>query len=171
MNQEHLDYQYFKENQLHSVDFKTGEITTIGGKGGKRIYNDIGSLNKDGYVRLWCNRHLRMKHRLVYFLYYGVVPNNGDEIDHIDKVRNNNCIGNLRIVSKSVNNTGSTYIKKRQFSIEVIKKVCELLQETSLSDLVIAEKTGVSRGTVRDIKIRKKRQKISHMYVWNHRGY
>jgi hypothetical protein len=171
MNQELIDFQHFKEHQLHSIDYQTGEIIAKGGKGGNRIYKDIGSKNLDGYVRLWCNGHLRMKHRLVYFLYHGVIPQIGEEIDHIDRVRDNNCVENLRIVTKSVNNTGTVFIKKKQFSTEVIKKACELLQNTSLSDLVIAEQTGMSRSSVRQIKTRTKRQTIASAYSWLHRGY
>ena len=171
MTQELLDFQYFKANQLHSIDFNTGEISAKGGRWGKHLYINIGNKNPDGYIRVWCNGHLRMKHRLIYFLYHGVIPELGYEIDHIDRVRDNNSIGNLRILSKAANNVAPQKIKKKHFSVEVITKVCELLQNTALSDEIIAKETGVSRASVRQIKTRTKRQKIASSYSWIHRGY
>lgn len=171
MSQELKDFEYFKQHQLLSVDFTTGTIDAKGGRWGNRQFFDVGSLNPDGYVRLWCNRSLRMKHRLIFFLAYGVIPKPGDEIDHIDKNRSNNCLKNLCVASKRLNNMGSQNRKIGRFTKEVIHKICHLLQHSDLSDLKIAEEAGVSRATVRDIKCRTSRQSISMNYSWPHRGY
>ena len=171
MTQEQQDFEYFRDNQLHSIDFTTGVITSKGGRWGKHLYYDIGSENPDGYSRLWCNRSLRMKHRLVYFLYHEELPMAGEEIDHFDNIRNNNSISNLRVLTKSQNNTGCADRKIGRFTKELIHKVCDLLQSTSLSDQAIAEQLDVSRATVRDIKTRRSRISISQQYSWAHRGY
>lgn len=171
MNQEIADFEYFRTNQLVSVDYSTGVITAKGGRWGNTFYHDIGSENPDGYSRLWCNGRLRMKHRLIFFLAYGVIPKQGSEIDHVDKVRSNNCLSNLCIASKRINNSGSLNRKIGRFTVENIHSVCKLLQDTDLSDDLIAKKVGVSRATVRDIKCRRSRQTISANYSWNHRGY
>ncbi len=171
MNQEIQDFMHFKTHQLVSVDFNTGVIVAKGGRWGNHIYYDIGSKNSDGYVRLWCNKSLRMKHRLMFFLAHGVLPKAGEEIDHIDKNRSNNCISNLCIASKKINNTGSQNRKIRRFSEELIHRICHLLQHTDLADKLIAEEVDVSRATVRDIKCRNSRQQISMNYSWVHRGY
>jgi hypothetical protein len=170
MSQELLDFEYFKKHQLHVYEPTTAVLDTIQKNG--RIYKNVGSINSDGYVRMWCNRKLRMKHRLIYFLEYGKLPKKGEEIDHIDNIRNNNCINNLRILSKKENNTKSFNRKfGKQLSLEKIHIICKLLQDTDISDKLIAEKIGRSRGTVRDIKTRRTRTKISSKYSWPHRGW
>lgn len=171
MSQEIKDFEYFRDHQMVSVDFNTGILVTKGGKWGNTIYYDIGSENADGYIRLWCNGRLRMKHRLIFFLAYNCIPPKGSEIDHIDKNRSNNVLSNLCVASKRVNNSGSLNRKIGRFTKELINQVCHLLQNTELSDEVIANQTGVSRATVRDIKCRKSRQTISAAYSWPHRGY
>lgn len=171
MSQERQDFQYFKEHQLESVDFATGIIHAKGGRWGTHVYHDVGSVNSDGYVRLWCNKSLRMKHRLIFFLAYGALPKAGEEIDHIDKNRSNNCLTNLCVAAKRVNNTGSLNRKIGRFSGEDIHRVCQLLQNSDWSDERIARETGASRATVRDIKCRRSRQAISASYSWPHRGY
>ena len=169
--QETEDFEYFKKHQMVSVDFNTGLIVAKGGRWNNTTYFDVGSKNPDGYVRLWCNRRLRMKHRLIFFLAHGILPGPGQEIDHIDKDRSNNCLKNLCIASKRVNNMGSLNRKIGRFSKETIHQICDLLQNSGLSDEQIANDVGVSRPTVRDIKCRRSRQTISVNYSWPHRGY
>lgn len=171
MLQEQKDFEYFRDNQLHSVDFITGTITAKGGRWGNHLYLDVGSTNPDGYVRLWCNRKLRMFHRLMYFLYHGELPGLGEEIDHFNNVRDNNYISNLRVLTKSKNNTACVNRKIGRFTTEKITQVCRLLQDTDYSDQVIANQSGITRATVRDIKTRRSRTGISKAYVWAHRGY
>lgn len=175
MNQELIDFQYFIDNQLHMFDASTGQLDTKfrnnqGNYTDARIFTDIGSKNEDGYVRVWTNGKLRMKHRLVYFIVHGVLPDEGHEIDHIDDDRANNRPNNLRILSKAKNNTGCTNRKfGKQLSDQQVHVICNLLQNTELSDLDIANQVGRSRGTVRDIKTRRTRTLISKNYSWNHR--
>lgn len=171
MSQEKADFEYFKKHQLVSIDFQTGVINAKGGRWGNTIYQDVGSENPDGYIRLWCNKRLRMKHRLIFFLAHNTLPGNGEEIDHIDKNRSNNALSNLCIASKRVNNIGSQNRKIGRFTEEEIHQVCQLLQNTDLSDEAIAQQLGVSRPTVRDIKCRRSRQTIAMNYSWPHRGY
>ena len=171
MSQEIEDFRYFQKHQLVSVDYATGVIITKGGKWGNAIYHDVGSKNPDGYIRLWCNKRLRMKHRLIFFLAYGTIPEAGNEIDHIDKNRSNNCLKNLCIAAKRINNTGSLNRMVGRFTEDEIHRICQLLQDTTLSDEVIANETGATRATVRDIKCRRSRQTISVNYAWPHRGY
>lgn len=171
MNQELEDFKHFKAKQLVSIDFATGIIVAKGGRWGNHIYYDVGSKNSDGYIRLWCNGSLRMKHRLVFFLAYGVIPTAGKEIDHIDKNRSNNSLSNLCIAVKRLNNTGSLNRKIGRFTKEEVHAACLLLQNTDLSDELIAKQTGMTRATIRDIKCRRSRQNISASYSWTHRGY
>ena len=165
------DFMYFRDHQLHSIDFTDGTIDVVGGRWNKTIYQDVGSKNHDGYIRIWCNRKLRMKHRLIYFLYHNELPGTGEEIDHYDNIRWNNEISNLRVLTKALNNTACNNRKIGRFTVDKIHQVCKLLQETTKSDEIIAGITKVSRATVRDIKTRRSRLKISQNYSWVHRGY
>ena len=171
MSQEIEDFRYFQKHQMVSVDFATGVINAKGGRWGNTIYQDIGSKNPDGYMRLWCNGKLRMKHRLMFFLAHNTLPKAGEEIDHIDKDRSNNCLSNLCIASKRVNNMGSQNRKIGRFSEDTIHQICSLLQNTGLSDEKIAAEISVTRATVRDSKCRRSRQAIGTNYSWPHRGY
>lgn len=173
MTKEESDFQWFRDNQLHSVDFSKGIIDAKGTKGPtvNRIYYNVGSINPDGYVRMYCNGTLYMQHRLLYWLQYGYLPPTGTEIDHIDSNRSNNAISNLQVLTKGDNNAKGTQKSSSWTSKEEVIQICELLQNTNLSDTAIAEKVGRSRGTVRDIKTRKTRKNISKNYSWKHRGY
>ena len=167
MNQELIDFIYFRDNQLLHVDFITGSIDvhtkTL------RVFKDVGSVNADGYVRLWCNRKLRMKHRLVYFLAHNTLPDPGNEIDHYDNNRSNNSLSNIRELLKADNNRACANRKITHMNKETVHKICHLLATTNLSDLTISQMVGRSRGTIRDIKIRRSRVNIASKYTWEHR--
>ena len=167
MSRELQDFEYFKEHQMIGFNQVTGQLDVITAR--NRKYYDIGSINADGYVRIRCNNTLYMKHRLVHYLVSGTLPSKGHEIDHIDKNRSNNAPSNLRIVSKSQNNSGCANRKIKHLSKDNVIKVCEALANTTMSDLDIARLVGCSRGTVRDIKTRRTRTKTSHQYSWPHR--
>lgn len=53
-----------------------------------------GSKNKDGYIEISTMGKVHMAHRLAWEMYHGVRPRN--EIDHINGVRDDNRIINLR---------------------------------------------------------------------------
>ena len=68
----------------------------------------LGSLDRDKYYQFKVNGRGYKAHRVVWFLHYGEIPA-GLEIDHIDRNRSNNKIGNLRCVTHQRNclNTAS----------------------------------------------------------------
>lgn len=172
-----LDYfNFFEQNQLVSVNFNTGELSSKSQTYNK-IFVDIGSKNEDGYERVWCGSKthlylkpkLFMKHRLIYWLHHKSLPCDR-EIDHIDKNRSNNSINNLRLVDRATNCTGNSSKNVRgTYKDSDIHQICLLLQNTSYSDLTIAKLVGVSRAYVRDIKTRRRRTHISNHYQWSHR--
>jgi hypothetical protein len=90
--------------------------------------NSNGSYDKDGYLILKVKRKQIKAHRLAWFLYYGSFPE--DEIDHINRVRFDNRIENLRVVNRS-GNIANTYRKKNRDSgyvgIHVDKKTKGLI--------------------------------------------
>jgi hypothetical protein len=63
----------------------------------------IGTLTKNGYLVVWHNNKLTPAHRLIWEKVNGPVPR-GLDIDHINGVRTDNRIENLRLVTRSQNN-------------------------------------------------------------------
>ncbi|TKW65186.1 MAG: HNH endonuclease [Paracoccus denitrificans] len=169
MTQELKDFENFRDNRLHFFCPTTGRIDSVTCRG--RVYEDVGSINEDGYVRIRMGQNtMRMKHRFVHFLVTGKLPVEGEEIDHKNDIRSDNRPSNLRIVTKPANNTGcANRAFGKQMTPEKVHSICKLLAETNLSDKTIAEQTGITRATVRDIKVRRSRTSISAGYEWKHR--
>lgn len=87
-------------SKYFSYDPLTGLISRVDRK------NSQGSLDKDGYLIIKIKRHQYKAHRIAWFLYYGVFPL--FEIDHINHIRNDNRISNLREVDRATNNRNNT---------------------------------------------------------------
>lgn len=160
MNQEELNFIYFKENQLYFVDFNLGIIDTKS-INNSRIFKNVGSLNSDGYQRIWCNSKLRMKHRLIYWLYHNKLPK---EIDHIDGNRNNNSIFNLKEVDRKENTTNKKQKRTfKQLTNKQVHEICKMLiNNCSITE--IANKFNRSRCQIKAIKLKKYWSKISDLY-------
>lgn len=60
-----------------------------------------GSLARNGYVTIMVNGHMYKAHRLAWLYVYGVWP--AHHIDHINGVKHDNRIANLRDVPMSIN--------------------------------------------------------------------
>ena len=82
------------ENILYNPT--TGKFTRKVGK------NRVGSKDKDGYIVIKINNKNYKAHRLAWFLFYGKWP--VLQIDHINGVRDDNRIENLREVTSQENN-------------------------------------------------------------------
>lgn len=64
------------------------------------IEKPIGARNKGGYIVFKVNGKLFYAHRVAYFLCYGEVPH---MIDHINGIKHDNRIKNLRLATDEVN--------------------------------------------------------------------
>ena len=166
------DFQYFKQNQLANVNFNTGQIDVYAKANitNKKsclvktfktyVRKNVGSKNTDGYIRIWCGERLRMKHRLLYWLFHGVLPN---EIDHINKVRDDNSINNLRSVDRKENVSNIVQLNKKKFTDAELHQVCqEILQ--GVSDTQLSRKFNCSRTAIRTIRTKKHHTHISDNY-------
>lgn len=81
---------------LH-YDPETGLITRVN----TRITFKVGNLTPCGYLRIKVNNKLYLAHRLAWLYMYGSFPEG--QIDHINGIRLDNRICNLRDVSKKEN--------------------------------------------------------------------
>ena len=78
----------------------------------------VGSFTADGYLTVRINGESNYCHRLIFLYHFGYLPK---EIDHINGVRNDNRIENLRECTRSQNRYNA---KKRSNSSSKYKGVC-----------------------------------------------
>ena len=88
--------------ELFTYDPETGVFTRIVQRGQRFMPGDAaGYVGIRGYSRITIDGLVLPVHRLAWLYFYGAWPTG--EVDHIDGNRLNNCIKNLRDVSRSVN--------------------------------------------------------------------
>lgn len=80
----------------------TGELTRLISAGGAYVGDVAGCKRPNGYLMVSINGKQRRAHRVAWELYYGKAPI-GD-IDHINHVKDDNRIINLRVVDALENN-------------------------------------------------------------------
>ena len=89
-----MDQQRLKE--LLSYDAETGIFTWI-----RRHNNVAGATDAYGYIVIRLDKVLYKAHRLAWLYAYGVLPL--QNLDHINQIKNDNRIANLREVTQSQN--------------------------------------------------------------------
>lgn len=135
----------------------TGVFTRIKARRGVHIGSIAGCVNnKDGYAQICVNYKTYLAHRLAWLYIHGTFPLKG--IDHINRVRTDNRLCNLRLASTAENaqnqsrNSANTsgYIgvtwevarNKWHSSITLNNKHIDLGRFTELSDAIAARKAG-----------------------------
>lgn len=101
-----------------------------------------------------------MKHRLLYWLYHGVLPN---EVDHTNKVRDDNSISNLRSVDRKENVSNIVQLKRKKFTKDEIHQICKKIL-LGKSDTQLAKDFDCSRIAIRTIRTKKYHTDISSLY-------
>ena len=92
------DYEFFKEKYTYHED---GYLIS------NHTKKKIGAPNEEGYIRIrGSNGKEYRAHRIIWSLHNGEIPK-GMLIDHIDGNRQNNKIENLRLATRTQNNTNS----------------------------------------------------------------
>jgi len=86
---------------LFSYDPTTGLLLHKKDWGRARKGCAITSKDSKGYTRVSIKGRRYLAHRIIWLLEYDVLPNS--DIDHVDGVRTNNKLMNLRLVSRSEN--------------------------------------------------------------------
>lgn len=93
--------QEMLKNNLH-YDPATGIFTRLTSCSNRVKVGDVaGSLRRDGYTCITVNKKSYQTHRLAWLYVYGELPT--DDIDHINQIKNDNRISNLRYVSHAEN--------------------------------------------------------------------
>ena len=89
-------------NELFSYDSLTGVVTRKCNTGKLRNKGHIVGTNNDGHLRVCVDRSYYQLHRIVWKLHTGDDPS-PYEIDHINRIRDDNRIDNLRLVTTQNN--------------------------------------------------------------------
>ena len=124
-----------------------------------KVGDITGCLNGDGYLLISIQSRLYQAHRLAWLYMHGVWPN--DQIDHINRIRTDNRISNLRDVSHKQNHqnrskpshntsghTGVSWNKqnsKWRANIKHNQKPINLGYFTNLEEAIAARKAGELR--------------------------
>jgi hypothetical protein len=80
---------------------ETGEFTWISGRGSAKAGSVAGSPDSDGYIAIGIAGARYLAHRLAWLVEYGSWPDGC--VDHIDCIKTNNAVRNLRLADQSQN--------------------------------------------------------------------
>lgn len=89
-----------------------------------RVGDRAGCLTNYGYRQIKFKGSLELEHRLIWQIFNGPIPE-GVEIDHINRVRTDNRIENLRLATRGQNcvnmlGSGYTYLKQsRKYKAQI----------------------------------------------------
>lgn len=96
----YMDYQ--KVRELFDYDQDTGELIWRYHRSRKcRAGSRVKHLSKSGYIKVHIDKKLYRAHRLIWLWNYGYMPEH--DIDHINNIRSDNRLLNLRETSRSCN--------------------------------------------------------------------
>lgn len=164
MTQEEIDFIHFRDVQLLHIDYSTGQVDITKGTKDPKVrmpVYDVGSINQDGYSRIWCNGKLRMKHRLVYWLYHNELP---VEVDHHNSRRDHNNISNLQPSHRAHNTVAKEPRSYKQLTKQEVMALCEDIQQGDLNITELALKHGRSRCQIKGIMVKKYWKAIADEY-------
>ena len=98
---------------LHEIlEYKDGRLfwkKPISSKSRVKVGDEAGTSTTTGYRRIVINYKQYFGHQLVFMMFHGYIPK---EIDHINRVRHDNRIENLRPISRSDNVINSRLSKR-----------------------------------------------------------
>lgn len=105
------------QSQLH-YNTETGIFTWIKSKKGIFANTIAGTKRKNGYIIICINQKDYRAHRLAWLYMHGYIP---EYIDHINGVKDDNCLSNLRPATKQQNAYNS---KVKSTNTSGVKGVC-----------------------------------------------
>ena len=91
------------QEQLRDIfDYKDGQLIWKESRQSAKYGRIVGKPNAAGYIRIYINSKRIMAHRLIWMFHNGDIPV-GLDIDHINGLRNDNRIENLRVATRCQN--------------------------------------------------------------------
>lgn len=84
-----------------AYDAHTGHLTRRVKRGKWAAGTRVGTKDSKGHRQVRFNGKLLLEHRVIWFIVYGYIP---EEIDHINRVRDDNRLANLRECTHRENN-------------------------------------------------------------------
>ena len=90
-------------SEIFNYDAETGLLSWAKYRRGTRSNSSVGCHNNCGYIVVGVNGKRLLASRIIWEMNYGLIPNNA-YIDHINGVRDDNRIANLRLVTRTENN-------------------------------------------------------------------
>ena len=104
--------------ELLSYDPETGDFRWMVSRGGQRAGSIARCVRHDGYVVIMIDRKLYYAHQLAWLYMHGELVS---ELDHINGIRSDNRIFNLRPATRTQNNGNS---RKPKHNTSGFKGVC-----------------------------------------------
>lgn len=101
------------QNELKSLfyyEHETGNFICKKASGRLKVGDICGNKNHDGYMRIRINYKHYASHRLIWLYVYGEFPKN--EIDHINGIKHDNRLCNLREATRSQNSLNRAITKR-----------------------------------------------------------
>lgn len=95
--------------ELLSYDPDTGLFTWLVNRSPAKKGYFAGHLKKDGYIYIGIDKKQYLAHRLVFLYTYGEFPSK--QVDHINRIKNDNRLFNLRLVTNQENQHNSSLSK------------------------------------------------------------
>lgn len=99
--------------RLYDYNPETGIFIQKTTRGGKIAGSIAGSLHSSGYIHIRFEGKPQKAHRLAFLFMEGYIP---EEVDHINRVRNDNRWANLKESSRSENNSNVKRKNKSGYS-------------------------------------------------------
>ena len=106
--------------ELLRFDPETGVFSWAKNWGGKRRGGPVGCLHPHGYVVIQVLGRQHPAHRLAWLHVHGAWPSS--ELDHINGVRDDNRVANLRVASGTQNNGNRRLTEKNKSGFKGVRK-------------------------------------------------
>ena len=98
-----------RANELFKYEPETGLLIRKVTTGNNRFHagTAAGCSSPDGYLRVRIDKVLHQVHRVCYLLAYGSLPDDM-QVDHINHVRDDNRLCNIRLVDNTINSRNAS---------------------------------------------------------------